>query len=91
MEGISYNISYSEYYININIVKESCIFFNWNSINIYSNIKEFFGLKSLREDAIKYFKNYITNKVDKEYVPEVLDEFNSYINYNIYNNNYCFI
>jgi hypothetical protein len=81
MEGLNYNISYKEYYININIVNNNCLFFNWNSVNIYTNISEFFGDNKIREDAIKYFKNYIINNIKNEYISDVLDEFNFHINY----------
>jgi hypothetical protein len=75
----NHNISYKCYYININIEKNNFILFNLNTVNIYTNILQFFGDKSFRYDAIKYFKNYIINKVDNECVNDVLDKFNFYI------------
>lgn len=81
MEGLNYNISYKAYYLNISIVKNECLFLNWNSVNIYTNIIEFFGDNKIREDAIKYFKNYIINNIKNEYISDVLNEFNFHINY----------
>jgi hypothetical protein len=82
MEGeVNYNIFYKEYYININISKINCILFNYNNVNIYTNIKEFFGISSLREEAINYFKKYIIDKVEEKYLKDVLDEFNYQVKY----------
>jgi len=73
---LKYNIFYKEYYLNIVINK--CVFFNWDSLNIYTNINEFFGYK-LREEAIKYFEKYVIDKVNSKYVNNVLDKFTYHI------------
>lgn len=87
MEGINYNVSYEAYYLNIFISKTDCFFFDWDNLNIYTNISEFFGDSKMRGDAIKYFKDWILSKVEYKYRKEALDELNFHVNY-MYNNRF---
>lgn len=87
MEGINYITSYGPYYLNINISNIDCLFFDWENVDIYTNISEFFGDSKIRENAIKYIKNWILSKIDYKYRKSALDEFNFHINY-MYNNRF---
>ena len=82
MEGVNYNVSYNAYYLNINISKTNCIFFEYNNVNIYTNISEFFGSNILRDQALNYFEKYIIDNVEDNFLEKVLDEFNYHINLN---------